>query len=394
MRTDLFNDEYIGLLTNEKIKKFLLDRNWQPSRDEMSPYELFFNYSESGAEYVVALNDDDNKVRAKKEAIETIASFYLLEPEAAAVAITGYRQVPPDMLFVSSFAGEDVSSIPIDSALATIQSVSDLIKYSACAEKEVKMFYKKSSGLALKYAASCKFSHTYRGSLGFSFECPMPPQPAQKELFNPEELPEGVTPPLERKVTRRIIKGWQVLKESINQNAVSIIVDNYDTALNANMCDALFDMASVSDCRDTAFRWMLSPAIQDDTYRIPPEIIKIKNGQALDFLAEASRQLNPHTPREDETRSRQKITGYVVRLESYEAYPEAKKQGNSIIIVQPDSDNENRRINVRLERNEYLLAVDAHSDEQLISIDGFLEKRGQSWFLTDPNHFKIEKSNY
>ncbi len=98
--------EYLNLLTVQQIKKYLTENGWKQECNLNSKYELFVKTSETGVEYTVALAETSFKSKIIMEALETIASFNLMDVEAVAVMISNYRTLQPDLIFFSAYAGD------------------------------------------------------------------------------------------------------------------------------------------------------------------------------------------------------------------------------------------------------------------------------------------------
>jgi hypothetical protein len=180
----------------------------------------------------------------------------------------------------------------------------------------------------------------------------------------------------------------------VREKTPSIIVDTYETALNANMCDALSDLALTAMEGDAAFYWQLSPNIKDDAYYAPPKVVKVKSNLAFEYLSEASRQLHPPQSSLDEQPQRQPITGFVTRLESKEMYRAVENSSDNLVsIIQTDGEEEEgRRITVKLDFNDYKEACFAHTFSLKVTMDGLAAKRGRSWYLLEPMHFRVLKT--
>ena len=147
------------------------------------------------------------------------------------------------------------------------------------------------------------------------------------------------------------------------------------------MCTAILNLAGdKSDPIEYSFKWSKKIKVSDELAATPK--IKI-NRDHLDYLETASEELYRQNP------ACVNIEGLVTDLSSkYD--PESEEIGGRLITIQRlTQEGGSQRVNVILDRNAYLAAIEAHRDWKTVGVTGFLEYKSSKWRLTNPRGFKI-----
>lgn len=376
------SDEYFELLSKEMIAQYLIANGWSTSFEGGNPaYDFFVNRSETGMEYVVSLRKASITPREIRSAVEGIAGFYMIKPDEAALMMTSQSISEADYIFCRLFEGQDVSSIPLSMARRVIDGGLDLIHASASSvfcNGSPSQYYARKSDKGAIYANECRLSHTSRGSFGFTFECPLPPLPAQRELFEDDQ-----TIPDARKITRRIAIGVRSLADAVAADTCSVIVDGYESGLNGNMCEALLSIYEAAPHEKTMFSWKFSPMIKGDDALLPPQ--PIDGEKAIKCLDGALRQMKPMEA--DEAPEHVDLTGYVIRMESKDLYNNREGAKNEIMIEVSSGQYDGKNVKMSLDVERYIKAIAAHEHGEEVAVSGMVSKQGRSFVLSDIKHF-------
>lgn len=269
------------------------------------------------------------------------------------------------------------NSVPLSDAVRIVESFKSLIAYAATAEASPLPFHVRPSGRGLKHANHCRFGHTFPGSFGFTIESPLAPQ-IQATLPQQEHVP-----PFERRVVERVYRGLEQLKTSIVERQLDPIVKNYDSGLNANMCDALLSMRENAPDLSIVYSVDWSPKIPEVELA---KFTAIEIGpESNEYLEAAAKQLRTA----DET-IKVSIFGPVVLLKSDSApWEDETDEVHSIAVAWVDEHGRSNRTRVVLGGSDYMLACEAHMRGQTVAVDGLLERRGKYSRLLDATNFRI-----
>ena len=266
-------------------------------------------------------------------------------------------------------------SLPLDTAQIIVGSLKDLVIYGASSESTPLPFFTKPTKVASRHIHHCRFGHTFDGSFGFTIESPL--VPAMQEILTPE-----AAPPFERRVIERIYHGVELVRVALEQHQIEPLVQQYETGLNANMCDALVAMQErIADLHvEYAVDWSpkvpVSNSARGRIVHIGPE--------AYDYLREAARILRSTEPPKSAL-----IEGRVVILKSDSPpWEDEPSSPHTVVIAWISPEGKPTRTRVVLQPQDYLLACDAHKNGTTVSVQGTLERRGKFSRLTDPSNFR------
>lgn len=354
-------------------------RDWKETATKNDAITLFYSTIE-GERLEVPLptrRDFEGAERLISDALRTLSQ--LAEREAAELAddinslgFDRIRSIIPD---------EQVRADSIDLNVATnfILSARRLVTATATNELVPSTFYGRITKDALAYTERCRFGHTFRGSFGFTIESPV--------IQNDEPPLPGIpqTPPFERRVIQRLVRGLHDVQKAEATENPGIIAENYERGFNANMCEALVDLISGTSDRlaiEVAWspEWRPSPDVPSaPVFHIKPVTVEIVRDAANSLRrAETARELD--------------ILGKVIRLKS-EHNPADLLDLTSPreIVIQWMSDEFGPlNVKVNLSPTDYIAALEAHRTGQMVSITGVLERINRTWILSYPKNVQIQ----
>lgn len=282
----------------------------------------------------------------------------------------------PCDVFSAKIASNKVNegSIPINECLQLINGVKELMIYSACTEISKSTYHSRKLKEAVKMVENCRFGQTDIGSFITTFYFPLPKK---------EQLDLGIVPisPIERRITTRIMQGLQHIVQATNENNYRIISENYETGLNANMCEAISTVFEAFPGGKFYFSTDFDP-LWDVTPELKTGVIEIKT-DAYVLVDKALDELQPPSPPQKVI-----IEGFVVQL-----HHNADNENNDdfrVWILWNDKGTL-KKVEMTLKQNEYRIACDAHKDEFLVQVEGCIERIGRKWILTNPNEFRIRQ---
>lgn len=277
-------------------------------------------------------------------------------------------------------------TIRLGTAEAFIRRMHGTLEAVAHAELHVGPFYQRVSTVAQRYADDCRFGHTFRGSFGFTVESPC--GSCTLDDGEVETLALGGelgALPLERRAVQRLARGLRTVEAAIEQEDPALIAQGYQTGLNANAVEELTALVSEPQITEVHFQVLFSPE-----WGVPPDLgdapaVTLGQARGVAVLQEAARVL-----RAVDYERRRTIVGRVRTLHSMDTPADLySNSGLQDVIVEWSSEEfGTRNVRVSLGPEEYLQAVEAHTEGRLISVFGELDRTRQ-WRLENARDFRL-----
>lgn len=273
-------------------------------------------------------------------------------------------------------------TIPLRLAETCIRQIRRILTASAHTELHESLFFDQPDMVAEKYAASCRFGHTFRGSFGLIVESPVGPQTLEQAVPM-EQIP---APPFERMAVLRLARGLRFAGEAIANRDTSHILNNTDSGLNANGFQALVDMLEANDAKPISFEVALSVE-----WGAPKDVAAVSGYRfsgpdAIAVLRSAVAELKSSASVGETT-----IFGTVTTLHSTENPSDLFSRGTRDVMIEWISDDFGRRnVRVPLSPEAYLVALDAHRNGSRVMISGKLNRgRKGGWRLEEAGKLVI-----
>lgn len=269
-------------------------------------------------------------------------------------------------------------TIKLGTAEEFIRRMTKILAASAHGELHGGPYFQRVSSVAQKYADECRFGHTFRGSFGFMVESRVGPR--TEDVGEP-----APAPPLERRAIQRFARGLRIIEAAIEHEDHTEIVRGYESGLNANACEELLGLVETPQVGEVKFEVVFSPE-----WGVPPDLgpalsMEIKQARGVEVIREAAKALRVVNYEKQRT-----ITGKVRTLHSMETPADLFSiSGLQDVIVEWDSEEFGKRnVRVSLGPEEYLQALEAHTDGRSISVFGELEQ-GRQWRLENARNFRL-----
>lgn len=277
-------------------------------------------------------------------------------------------------------------TIRLGTAETFIKRMHGTLEASAHAELHAGPFYQRVSSVAQRYANDCRFGHTFRGSFGFTIESPVGSRtPDEGDIQALAMGVELVAPPLERLVVQRLARGLRTVEAAIAIEDPTPITQGYGTGLNANAVEELTALVSDPQVSEVRFQILFSPewGVPADLGDAP--VMTISQARGVGILQEAAKVL-----RAVDYDKRRTITGKVRTLHSMETPADLYSiSGLQDVVVEWVSEEfGTRNVRVSLGPEEYLQAVEAHTEGRRISVYGELDQTRQ-WRLDNARDFRL-----
>jgi len=263
-------------------------------------------------------------------------------------------------------------SIPLEFAKREVDGLRNLFVYSACSEKNAVPHHEYPLSIGIMMAKKIQFGHTFQGSFGFTVESPVVEEFKQETMF---------TPPIERRVMERIVRGLQKTNEAVLEKNPDILVSDYHRGFNSRMCEAIVEMGELIEAPvELSVQWASNLAPTEDVSNFKPQIL---GDEAISYLKYTADKLKEVSPKKST------LLGKVVNLHSNDPTSEDGKR--TIILKHYHEDYGYINVKIELGIKQYLQAIEAHKSREFLEIQGILQRKGTVWQLESVSSVKIIK---
>lgn len=374
MSNSKFPFELVRGVSLYDLKSFLKSKGWQevshpnrklsvfrgPMGDSGSPLEVFLPRSDKFEDLTKRICD----------VFYLLSNLYEIEPANFSNILKGLNL---DKFFVRiSPNNNSLFSIPLELAKKEVNGLRNLFVYSACSEKKALPHHEYPSTIGYQMAEKIRFGHTFQGSFGFSVESPVVEEFKQQTMFSP---------PIERRVMERVVRGIQKTNEAILEKNPDLLVADYNQGFNSRMCEAIVEIGEVLETPvELSVQWANNLAPTEDVSNFKPQIL---GDEAISYLKYAAEKLKEVAP------ERSTLLGKVVNLHSNDPTNEDGKR--TIILKHYHEDYGHIDVRIELGINQYLQAIEAHKSRELLEVQGLLERKGTVWQLEAVSGLRIIK---
>lgn len=353
------------------LTKYLQGSGWvqQPSR---SARWVSYSLKESDVEGIELILPSDEAYSDTYARIrDAVGALSQIEERDEQTVVDDILCVNSDSITFRLSVAEKIDSLPISDATRHIKAIRNLILYGYCSELAPRSHFEAPLPAALEMIQDFHFCHTFRGSFGFEIK---------NSVTRAGETPDLFSAPMQRKVVERVARGISLLKKAVLADDPSILIESYELALNARMCDSLTSVAldgRVSFQIDVAWATILEPSRDVESF----DAYTISEAE-VSVLTFASEKLKIIQPRPDQ------ILGQVVNLHCVADPTEGSAR--RIVAVRVNHHLHGPiEVRMSLGPEQYLLALEAHSKGLKLSAHGQLQRRGSSWTLDAISVLKV-----
>ncbi len=371
----------ISAIALNNIIEYLDIFNWKNSYEKNDRWLVFTRkYGNDLFEIIFPKNINSNDMNLYMyKAINTLSNLDDIDPVKVVEKISN---VDNDVLKIRNIKTDSETKLTIKLASIQMNKLKSLIAFSACSEQNPKPYFNNSqnSRYAKEMIEHYKFSHTFKGSFGFSIESHLINKSQQVQLFDSNE--EYVIVPLERRVMERIVRGLIITFEAVNKNDLSVLIDKYPSGFNSNMCRSILKISDRH--KEIEYEILWSPKI-----RLSEDIISLNdfllNEKHYEYLDKAARELcNVEPPKIIE------MIGHVYGVSSKGDPLKFDSTPRFVIVRWENREGKPIDVLIELNKNDYIKASQSHLEWNLISVKGSIQKVGQRWQLSEPHDFQIK----
>ena len=222
------------------------------------------------------------------------------------------------------------------------------------------------------------FGHTFAGSFGFRVECPVVEQ-GQILIGQPS------VKPMERRVLERLATGFLKTEESEAAQDLAPLRDSYQTAFNANVCDAILRLAAVSDDGPLVISFGWSSMFPEKAELQQSPLRFELTARKVSLIKETSEALKAMIQSPPTV-----FTGSVVALSSDVPPLQMSLIAHRKITVQVHGgDYTDLKMQVEVSDTDYRTAFDAHGAGKFVELRGVPKQRGKHWRIEGYSDFRI-----
>ena len=350
------------------IEAFLAKNNWKSRREQNSKFIIFYNELFDNEDFNILVPDNSNYsdyFRFVSNLITTVSSIHNESPQKIFEII---RTIKKDILQIRILSRtNNISSLPLELAVKEVNSLKNLIAYSACSELSSRPYFEKITPVGEKHIKQCHFGHTFEGSFGFTINSPFE-EDTQQYLFDVAK-----EPPFSRRVVERIIAGLLSVNESSSTSNPEIIINNYDKGLNGRMCEALLDMM-VEQTQEIEFGVSWSSQLNPTSEAFKNKILLTpKSYEVIKIAADELKKIEPF---------KDTIIGRIVTLHSNRS-PLIDEEFTRTAIIKHYFEGKTIEVKLDLDKDKYLKIYEAHGKGQTVEVTGKLFRKGITWRMFD-----------
>ncbi|AFL73427.1 hypothetical protein [Thiocystis violascens] len=345
------------------IQSYLLRNGWKRLASKNGRWEIYRLSRETEPNLEVVLPASEHFFDTHKRIAEVIRSITQLEDRSEADVYLDLLSLNADSLLIRLQVPRHAATLPIADASRHVRAIKNLLLYAGCSELEPRPHFEQPLPASQNLLGAFEFCHTFRGSFGFE---------VTSAVSKSKETPDFFSSPINRRIVERIARGLVMLESSVRKDNPGELIESYDVAFNARMCDALFDIGLGGDISfDLEVKWAVSVTPCEDASAFHGMFFGEAQTSMLKFVAEQLKIVKPQLER---------ISGRVVNLHCATNPGEGNARRTVAIKVQHEKYGL-IEVRIALGPQFYLMAIEAHSKGKELTATGQLQRRGNTWSL-------------
>lgn len=377
MSRSAFDISLLDTVKPQEVQGYLESHGWIQQEQIGNKASIWIQPCEDGDEFEVLL-PLIKELRDYSANISTlIETLEIAEQRSQIEILNDLTNYSADILRVRVNTPKTVNGrIPFIDGIKFSHGVKDLIISNVKAKiKPEAYFEKKENSLKIdRYLENLQMGHE-KGSYVLDIISPLP---SQTTLDFGEEISDRVEP-FARSTMKQLARSLQIvqnLAERVSSNEIDVdhFLEVVSEGVSANLCDAIVEIDKSGECRGVDIKLSWSPIfkISND---VPTAIFLSRN--IIPVIERAAKRLKSIHQDNFELR------GLVINLHRL---PDTK---TGKVIVKSNIDNKNREIAVKLQDEDYEIALQAHSKEIMIVCYGELSREGGTFNLLNPRRIAI-----
>lgn len=361
-------------------------------------FEFFGEPDADGEPLMLVLPKEPNAPDTKRYLDKAIDLLSALDDEPGSVLAFRIQHVYNDVFVVCNIETGIISAIPIRVADQQISELRHLVAWSAQAERNPRPYYDNLNNPS-RFLEEFRFGHTLRGSFALTVEAPILrdadifqsnlnvaqpplfPDIAEYEEPSPEDNMPVERAPVERRIVERIMRGLVTAKQATEESSIAPVVGSYGSGFNGNMCSSIVELAKNTGPIEYGVLWSPRVPVAEDLEEHPTVSLDYNSYTILNEAAIEMRR----RPLQEE-----RIHGRVTHIGS-DVDPLSDSQEGREVIIKWIREEGRRiaKIIVPLNREQYILAHDAHLRWATVEVTGKVVRSASGYRLADPHDFEV-----
>ncbi|MEA5620103.1 hypothetical protein VB711_19965 [Cronbergia sp. UHCC 0137] len=375
-----------------EVAGYLRNQGWQQQsqiNDIASIWILEVGEGES-VEILLPLNPEFRDFPARMS--EVLQNLAIVEHRSQLEIINNLKNPLAEIIKISVNHAEIINgSIPISQGVQLFESAKKLMWSAASSAVEPRPYFKGSFSEVTDYMQKLRLGHTKEGSYVLTIISPL-----QVDNYQSEDC-------FERKVTKTLFKALNIISLAPEQKLSereNVLDEAIEEGVSANLCDALSHMINTATEPNLSFN-LTGSKIIERTSNFPLEI-KL-NKQILPVITEVKNKLKSRKVTLGRNRKniqqdtiilplssqqallRSTITGLVIKLEWFGGDEKAK------VIVITMIENREEEVVIEVNRQDYLIAIQANLDQLPIICNGSLIEENEQLIVREVEKFSIQR---
>ncbi|MBE9258926.1 MULTISPECIES: hypothetical protein [Aphanizomenonaceae] len=390
MKATIQDIDIIKSINPLEVAGYLRTQGWQQKsqiNDIASIWTLEVGQGEN-VEILLPLNPDFRDFTTRM--MEVLQNLEIVEHRSQLEIINNLKTPLAEIIQISVNHSAIINgSIPISQGIQLFESAKKLMWSAASSAVEPRPYFKGSFSEVTDYMQKLRLGHTKEGSYVLTIISPL-----QVDNYQSEDC-------FERKVTKTLFQALNIISLAPEQKLSereNVLDKAIEEGVSANLCDALSRMINTATEPNLSFN-LTGSKIIERTSNFPLEI-KL-NKQILPVITEVKNKLKSRTANLGRNKKitqqdtlilplssqkllfRSAITGLVIKLEWFGGDEKAK------VIVITMIENREEEVVIEVNRQDYLIAIQANLDQLPIICNGSLIEENEQLIVREVQKFSI-----
>jgi len=345
------------------VRSYLTRTGWKSAFVDNKKWQIYKLENSLAAPIELILPAEDRFTDTRDRIRQLLTSLAQIEGRNLSDVCAEIVGINSDSLLIRLQIPGTSATIPIDAAPRHVKAIRNLVLYSACSEVDAKPHYEQPPSNPSDLIASFEFCHTFKGSFGFE---------VSSVVAKPKQTDHLFESPKQRKIVERIIRGLVLLDNAVRNGNPDILINSYEQAFNAKMCDSIADIGLVGEIPfNFGIQWASSIPPAEDVKNFQEQSIGEPQVSILKYVSEQLKIVKPHP---DE------IVGSVINLHCVNN-PTDDHSKRVVALRVAHQKYGSIEVKMTLGSDRYLMAIDAHTKGKQILARGQLQRNGNSWTI-------------
>ena len=240
------NSSQLRDIRTDAVAEYLRLTGWKPTESPSRRWLTFQGVADrEGHPLEIVLPSDPSASDAKVHLVVAVHLLAEIREEPIDAVIARIRYHDRDVLRVRDLETAEQDSITLELAARQVYCLKQFVAFAASSERDPKPKFNVALDIGRDLVRRYRFGHTFAGSFGLTVEAPIRGEPVVMRQLSlaPEEADDIVVMPIERRVMERIARGLRATHDARQYGNIDLLVREYPSAFNANMCRALAEMS-------------------------------------------------------------------------------------------------------------------------------------------------------